>query len=252
MVDKLPSFLKQDGDKILYNSTGELLYYIPDSYFTDTKTSIGTIEGQYVYTMGVFDWAIMNENGKVGKAHPFKFPTIFCCKPSSIEKVNNLSLNGLTSMKYRVLHFKKGDEAISDINVPQIIDNVESLFRMMILVENKLPPTVPYDKLYEYFPENMSLNGKGYGLNMQMFGLMVSELCRDPSDLSKPFRLSRQIDKSMFGYRQISVKEIPKFVSPYAAITSENWDDSIMAAVEMSAKGVSKESPIEKVVTGDM
>ena len=120
----------------------------------------------------------------------------------------------------------------------------------MVLVENKMPNTIPYNKLHEYFPENMELNGKGYGLSMQMFGIMMSELCRDPEDVSKPFRLSKTINNSMNGYRQISIKEVPKFVSPFTSLTSENWDDSLMAAINMSNEGNDTISPLERVVTG--
>ena len=247
---KLPAFLKQDGDKVLYNSTGELVYYIPDRYFSDTKSSIAIVMGPYVSTMGIFDWALVNENGRASKARPFKYPTIILCKPDRIEKVGNLSLNGLKPKDYRILHFKQGDEVISDIHVPRLIDNVEMIFSLMVLVENKMPVTIPYDKLHEYFPENMELNGKGYGLSMQMFGLMMSELCRDPEDISKPFRLSETIKHSMYGYRQISIKEVPKFVSPFTSLTSENWDDSLMAAINMSNEGNDTISLLERVVTG--
>lgn len=248
---QIPAFLKQVGDSLQYKGKGELRYYIPDTYFGKTKSTIAMVNGQYVSTLGVFDWTLVDENGKESQAKPFKFPTIFLCKPNLIEKVKNVSLNGLEAMDYRVLHFKDGDEAVTDINVPQVIDNVEFFFNSMIKVQGKLPVTVPYDKLYDYFPDNMALNGKGYGLNMQMFGLMISELCRDPNDLSKPFRLS-SLAKSgkMIGYKQISITQIPKFISPYTALTSENWDDSLMAAVKMSAEGNDRVTPLEKVVTG--
>lgn len=247
---KLPAFLKQDGDKILFNGTGELVYYIPNRYFSDAKTSIAVVLGPYVSTMGVFDWALVNENGRTTKTKPFKYPTIMLCKPDRIEKVNNLSLNGQKEMDYRVLHFKKGDEAISDINIPRLIDNVELIFNLMVFTENKLPPSIPYDKLHEYFPENMALNGKPYGLSMQLFGIMISELARDPNNVSKPFRLSETLNHSLYGYRQISVKEIPKFVSPFTSLTSENWDESLMAAINMSNEGNDTVSPLERVVTG--
>ena len=77
-----------------------------------------------------------------------------------------------------------------------------------------MPNTIPYDKTQEYFPENMELNAKGYGLNMQLFGIMVSESYRDPEDLSRPYRLSKAIEKSMFKYKQLSIIDIPKYVSP--------------------------------------
>ena len=164
--------------------------------------------------------------------------------------MKNFSINETPPNDYRVLHFKKGDEAISDVNVPEIIDNVENFFRMMVVVENKLPSTIPYSKGHEYFPENMDLNASGYGLNMQLFGLIWSELCRDPKNLYNPFRLSELSKRSDFGYKHISVTEGPKFVSPYTSLTSQNWDEALMAAVDMSAKGQHKYSPLEKVVTG--
>lgn len=247
---QIPSFLKLDGSKLLCNLDDgeELIYYIPDTYFSDTKSSVAVILGEYVSTIGVFDWGLVDKHGNRGKSHPFKFPTIFICKPYSIEKVKDLSLNGTRAIDYRLLHFRKGDEAVSDINVPQNIDNVEILFKALIFVSNKLPPTTPYNHLHEYFTENMQLNGKSYGLNMQMFGIMISELCRDAHDVSKPYRLSNFTDET--SYRQISIVDIPKFISPYTSLTSQNWDESLMAAVEMSQEGNNKVTPLEKVVTG--
>lgn len=120
----------------------------------------------------------------------------------------------------------------------------------MIYVSNKMPPTIPYNKIHEYLPENMELNAGGYGINMQLFGILFSELCRDPSDISKPFRLSKQIDNSMFGYKSISIKEKPKFDSPYTALGSENWDEAVLAAIDLSTKDSTVVSPLERIVTG--
>lgn len=247
---KLPGFLRQEDEKILFNQTGELIYYIPEKYFQDTKSTIAKIEGQYVSTIGILDWALVSETGKVGKAHPFKYCSIFLCKPDNVEKVKNVSINGNEPMDYRICHFKKGDEVISDINTPMIVDNVEIMFKAMIYKQNCMPTSIPYDRTQDYFPENMELNAKGYGLNMQMFGIMVSELYRDPTDLSKPYRLSKEINRSMTGYKQLSIIDIPKYISPLVSISSQNWDDGLMAAIQMTKEGKYKESPLNKVVTG--
>ena len=194
---RLPAFLKQDGDKLIFKGPGELIYYIPEQYFSYTKTSVGSVIGSYVSTIGIFDWALVDNSGKAGKANPFKFPTILLCRPSKMETVKNLSLNGLEARDYIVLHFKEWDD------IPKIIDNVEAIFKAMIYVSNKMPPTIPYDKIHEYLPENMSLNAGGYGLNMQLFGILFSELCRDPDDITQPFRRSEKIKHSKFGYKSI-------------------------------------------------
>jgi hypothetical protein len=251
MANKIPPFLKVADDTAYFQGKGELIYYIPDRYFSDSKNPIAMVSGEYVSVIGIFDWAFIDENGKVGQAHPFKWPTILMCKPNRIEKVKGVSVNGTEERDYRILHFKEGDEAISDINIPKIVDNVEALFRMSIMTENKLPPTVPYDKLHEYFPENMELNAGGYGLSMQLFGIMVSRLCRDKSDPSREFRHSKAFrDNDMTNYKQISVIEVPKFISPSVALASQNWDESLMSAIQMSADGNKTISPLERIVTG--
>ena len=32
-------------------------------------------------------------------------------------------------------------------------------------------------------------------------------------------------------YKPIPIKEVPKFISPYQAIVSENWDEGIVGAI---------------------
>lgn len=245
---EVPSFCKLSGEKVLFNQEGELRFYVPENYFSDVKQHpIAEIHGQYVTFVGVCDWSLVDKNGKEGKIMPFKFPSIFMCKPGSIEKVKGLKLNGTQARDYRIFHFKKGDEVISDINTPNIVDNVETTFGMMIISGNKMPNTIPYDHGHEYFPEAMELNGDDYGVGAQFFGILWSELCRDPKDTSRPFRLSDMSD--MIGYKRISIKQAPNYVSPYVAFTNENLDESIMAAALMTDESKYKESPLEKVIT---
>ena len=49
----------------------------------------------------------------------------------------------------------------------------------------------------------------------------------------------------------IDIRMVPKFISPYTAITSENWDEGVRASIMLSEKP-DKDipfSPLEKVVT---
>ena len=81
---------------------------------------------------------------------------------------------------------------------------------------------------------------------MQMFGIMVSKLCRDPNDISKPFRYTSM--DNMNKYQMISIDMISKFTSPYTAITSNNFDEGLMASMLIDPKDI-KSSPLEKVVS---
>ena len=196
--------------------------------------------------IGLCNWSIIDKHGKMGKLMPFDFPTMMLCKPREIEKVKNIQIDNTEPSDYRLLKFKYEDEIVSQCRVPQLIDNVEIFFKMAI-VTAKIPTTIPYDKLWKLFIDSADLNGFEYGLNIQLFAILIAKVCRDPNDISKEFR---ETDMSnMNNYRPINIKMPPKYISPYTAITSENWDEALRAAILLKDKKDSPESPLEKVIT---
>ena len=243
----LPKFLDRQGNSLVFNMPDStFVFYVPMNYFSNTSNvPIATIVGQYVSTIGLFNWAIIDKNGKRGQLHTFYFPTMFLCKPDEMEKVKNLSLDGEDPSDYMLLKFTLGDEIVSECRVPQLIDNVEMTFKMSIMTA-KIPNTIPYDKLWEVYMESASLNGFSYNLNIQLFGLLISRLCRDKNDLTKMFCETDM--KDMTAYKLVDIRMVPKYISPYTAITSENWDEAVRAAVLMKDKDTPV-SPLEKVIT---
>lgn len=246
---EVPKFLKLEGEALLFNEDNkELVFYVPEQFFDSTsKNAIAEVKGQYVSMIGLCNWAIVDHNGKVGEVKPFNFPTMFLCKPYTIEKVKGLKLDADREPKdYRLLRFSKGDEVISQVRVPQIIDNV-SLFFNLAVITAKIPTTIPYDKGWHLFLESMELNGSSFDLNAQLFGILWAAICRDPKDISKPFRFSG--NKDMHDYKPISIKLVPKYTSVYSSIISEGWDEALAAAILMKDKADTPDSPTEKVVT---
>lgn len=248
---EVPSFLKLEGEALLFdkeNST--FIFYVPENFFNSTsKNAIAEIIGEYVSMIGLCNWDIVDSKGNHSELLPFNFPTMFLCKPYEIEKVKDYKLGKDKEGKdYRLLKFKKGDEVVSQVRVPQIIDNVELFYRLAVITA-KIPNTIPYDKGWEIFLENMSLNGSSYGLNNQLFGILWASLCRDPKDLSKPFNSTNMSD--MNNYTPLSIKLIPNYISPYTSIISENFDESLRSAIlmsDMDEKDIPY-SPLEKIVT---
>lgn len=268
--EKLPNFLKRDGKSLLFNlDEGEFVFFVPEVFFDSDKIAI--IKGTQVSLMGILNYAIFDKNGKSKGLKPFTFPTIFECEPYAIQKVKGF--NVMKYMKeatededideedipnnpvdpdedisdedvadYRLLRFKKGDKIVVSTAVPKSNNNIEYFFNLFLLTA-KIPTTIPYDKLHEYFLENADLNGFNYNLNIQMFGITVSEVARCKNDISKPFRLSNSTD--MHSYKPVSIKLTPKFVSPYVSIGSENFDQSLMGAILTDNK---HDSPLEKVL----
>lgn len=243
-----PSFIRKVGNSVVFNEDGEFLLYVPDAYFTDTKFPLASITGQYVNLIGVCDWALVTPNGKVSDAKRFYFPNMFMCKPNSIENVKSLSLNNLRAIDYKILHFKRGDEIICNVNIPKTMEPVETLFKAMLINSGKLPPDIPYDKMHDYLVDSIRISGNDYGISPQLFGIVVSESCRNARNVSEPFRYTTM--KNMYDYKQVPMNTIAKNVSPFVAFTSENFDESIMAAQLLSEDPSTDkiESPLEKLL----
>lgn len=246
----VPNFLKLENSSLLFNlDDSEFIFYIDEVFFNDTtKNPIAQINGEYVTSIGICNWAIADKNGKVSTPKLFCFPTMFMCKPYAIEKVKGLKLtDDAEPSDYRLLRFRKGDEVISETRVPKIIDNVE-LFYKLAVISAKIPNSVPYDEGWKLFLENMELNDKSYNLSAQLFGILWAAICRDPQDITKPFRFSDM--KDMTAYKPISIKMVPKYISPYTSLISEGWDESLMSAIMLSDEEESKikSSPLEKII----
>ena len=222
---RIPYFCKLDGETLIFNADGELRFYVPENYFNGKNAEI---IGDKVYLMGIFNYSLFDKNGKNNGLKTFKLPTVFLSQPSEITKLKEVSLikeQGPTD--FRVLHYRKGDAIIIE-NPPQDVAYAENFF-VLFCKTAKFPTTIPYDKLHTYFAKCAALNGFNFGVNDQMFGIIMSEICRDPNNEAIPFRLSGV--KNMNQYKPISLTMIPKYVSPYASITSENWDQAVVNAI---------------------
>lgn len=248
---KLPSFLRHENDCVYFNGEGELVFYIPEHFF-DLDRAI--IDGDLVETIGIFDYAVFDKNGvaikfatrgKMKELHSFRVPSFFITKPYTIERVKDLTLTRhVKSQDYRLLKYKKGDKIIVSTKIAQDAVNTESFF--MMFLNGNLPNTIPYDEIYKYVVESGKLNGINYGLTIQLLGIIISELCRDPKDPKVPFRLTDMED--MTAYEFINITKVPKYVSPYTAITSENWGEAVTHAVLNTKQNHIIDSPMEKIM----
>ena len=242
MATNVPKFLKKDGDSLLFNEDGQFVFYVPEIYFDRGDAQI---KGEYVNLLGILDYTIFNKSRSNIGLKRFNFPTVFLSKPSKIEKIKNIKLKEATdSQDYRMLIFEKGDAVVVSTKVPQNIANVEDFYR--IFLTGKLPTTIPYDKLQNYFVDSIELNGSSYGMSLQIFGIIISEMCRSAKDPAVSFRHTKFTDQ--MSYRAISIKDLPRYISPNASISSENWDLGVIGAIMNPS---TTNSPMEKLLMGN-
>ena len=239
----IPKFLKRDGDSLLFDQDGEFQFFCPEDYFS-TKNAF--LVEDMVNIIGILDYTIVDSKGKNNGLHPFKFPTVMLTRPCAIDKLKQVRLIKSAPIDdYRVLRYKKGDAVVVSTKVPKDIQNVEDIMKLFF-ISGHIPCTIPYDKIQEYLPESIDINGSNFNVDLNLFGIMIGELCRTKGNIQQQFRLSK--DKDMLNYTTLSVKEIPKLVSPFESVISENWDRSIIGAT--LTKGKSSNSPMEKVLMG--
>lgn len=235
----LPNYLKKDGQSVLFNSLGKFVFYIPEFYF-ESKYAI--VNGEYISTLGMLQYEVFNEEGKsVTKQRTFEFPSVFLTKPSNIEKVKNVSLGGKT-LDIRVLSYIKGDQIIVSTKVPQLTSNIEAFFKLFN--SGKQSRDIPYNEIQNYYLEVAKINGLNYGVTTQLIGVAISELNRDPKDITVPYRLSKEFNNK--NYEPLNILEVPKYISPYTAFTSQNFDDALVSS--MTNKNETY-SPLEKLLT---
>lgn len=238
-MDNIPKFLKKDGLSLVFKDEGELLFYIPELYF---EREFAIIDGENVSIIGIFNYALFDKSNKlIGKLGLFNYPTMITTQPSTIDKLVGVKLTK-NSIKedYRILKFKKDDVVITSTKIPMSIENVEIFLKMF--TTGKFTNSIPYDILHEVFIKNIQLNGENYPVSSQLIGMTLSEICRSNDDIAVPFRLSGSSD--MHAYQPINIKTIPKLVSPFTSLTSENWNESVVNAIVNKNY---KPSPLEKL-----
>ena len=241
----MPPFIEKnkEGSLLFKGKDKEFVAYVPEKYF---ERSVAEQSGEYINLLGVFDYTIQDINtGKNNGLKPFRLPTLFSTRPGSVEKAKQIKLIKQSDpTDYRILRYREGDIIMVSTNLVQFIGNVEK-FNNLFFILGYIINTIPYDKIYEYIMDAMSLNGYSYGLNSQVFGFIISELCRYKDNPNIPWRLSGSTDPH--AYQSMSVKGISKLISPYTAILSEDFDESIMYAMMNDDP---QDSSLERVLVG--
>lgn len=238
MAYKFPSFTKVVGDSLIYNEDGTFCFYVPKIYFERNNAKQ---DGDIIHLFGIIDWTIM-KNGNHNGLHRFVLPTIFQTRPTRQSNLKNVKLVPESEPSdYVLFEYEKGAPIFTNIGLTQDVVNIEEFFK--VIKSGRLPTTLPYDKFQDYMYDAFTYAGTKYGLHSQLIGVVASRYFRDPKDIRKEFRHTDM--KKMTGYKLINVNDLPKYVSPYSSLTSENWQSAVVGA--LTTDGGPK-SPLEKML----
>jgi hypothetical protein len=242
---KLPYFCKQEKESILFSAKGkEMVAYIPEKYF---DRNIAEQEGDYINIMGIFNYTVQDiETGKNDGLRMFKFPSMFATRPYEVTKVKKLKLTANSDPEdYRVFRYRDDDQIIVSTKVIKFVGNCEKMLNLFFML-GYIINTIPYQDIQDLVIDNMAINGFSYGINNQMFGFAISETCRAKDDETVPFRLSGS--KDMNAYKSMSLRNVSRLISPYTALISEDFDESVLAAMLNENP---KETPLEEILVGE-
>ena len=169
-------------------------------------------------------------------------------KPNDEER-DEPSSNNKDKKKYMVLSYYKNDIFIENLNSIQKSDNTELFVKL--LNSGKLPPFIPYEKIFKMELDNCNFNGVSLGVPAVTMEMVISEIYRSKNDLSKPFRfaIGKNPKLSQLDYKAINIKQIPSFSSTFASVTFEDINYSLVSSINRTKYEKEETySPIEETI----
>lgn len=250
-------YFKPQPDTSIVFTGSKMIIQIPESFLVK---GISEINRTAVTTIGIFNGYIFDdlENEDLTKAdHNFvmKLPTKVFLNPSHIDKstifVEKVETETLEKENVYNLIFLEGDTFMSTSNAVQECSTVDDF--MYMLLYGQLPKNIKYEELPMLWLQCSLINGSGtLGSDFSTFGIVISNLVRDPQNFSKPFRLvfEKYFEKGIMNGKMMSYQAIPRYISNFTAVTGSDPRQGVTVAMARSHGGHEKDikSPIEEVI----
>lgn len=240
------SFLKQDGDMVVFTCPKAQIC-IPNEYL---DKSIATINGSIVTTVALLQIAVWNDidtDNTKPEQFFFKYEGVIDTHPSSMSY--DVDDNG---DKMLILEYRAGDPFIVNVNVQKTDVNANKI--LDLITYGYLPNVFSYDEIADYFVTTCRSNEVGLGgLGMIPVEMIISELCRDPNDLSKEFRyrLAKDPDFNERKWKIISADKVTQYSSTFASISSGNARGKMISIISKKKHDGFKDhySPLEDIIS---
>jgi hypothetical protein len=222
---------------------GEII--IPESYITH---HIAEIIGQEIEIFGLFSINIWDTYDKE-KSKPTKYNCTFPSKIRTIpSEIEEKKFEG-DEEKSIIFKYTDGDTFIVSTAIQESPDVARQMID--IIFNGYIPNSIPYDKICDFWTKVNTFNGVKIPASSSVLELVISEFCRNPNDLSQPFRLALKANTKtdFYSRKMINIRNIPKYSSTFASITSGNAGQGITSSIARKRSGKSdKDSPVEDAI----
>jgi hypothetical protein len=241
-----PDFLEKLPDSSVIFTCPHAEIIIPQDYFDH---NIAEIVGKEIDMFGLFNilvWRTPDIDDEKPKKYFYKFKSRIRTVPSSIEE-GKRDENGA---KQTVLHYNEGATFIVTTNLQKSIDVARQM--LDIMTRGYLPNIIPYDEIAAYWTDVNIYNGVSLDTMSQIsIEMMVATLCRDPDDLSRPFRHRLRDDPGIgqHDWKILNIQRLPRYSDAWASLISGDPRGNLVSVISRQRQGKKqRESPIEKAV----
>lgn len=244
MADNFLLNFKEDKETDKVYFVGNYMeIYIPYNYF---ELHMADIIDEKIETLGIFIIRVFKDADKKDNSinHIYKFPTKITTIPSDRKK-EKLKINGVVD-EYLVLKYYKGDVFL---NSTVYVESASFVVDFINLVnKGKLPRFLQYDDAVKLELKSIELNEVGYEVPGTILELIASEIQRDASDITKPYRY-KVTNKTNKNFLPVSIQSLPSQNGTFSSVTFENIDYQLISSINKTKYNKNETvSPLEKTI----
>ena len=218
---------------------------VPQDYFDHR---IAEYDGNQVDIFGLFEFRIWKTDDiehETPDKFFFKFKSRIRTCPNHIREDRDMD-----GKKYTVLEYDEGAIFIKSCDLQTDSDVARQMLDIMTM--GYLPNIMPYDDIAQYWTDVNVFNGINLNsMSQSSIEIIVSEICRDPKDLSRPFR-HRLRDEPEFNrnlWKILNIRNIAKYTSTFASIISGDPRGNLVSVISRRRQGKAQStSPIEDAI----
>ena len=244
-------FVSRDGD--IYLNVPYAEAYIAESLFkeADSQSAIAVEYGEGFKVVGSFNMRFFNSDDEKRSSSPlrtFNYPNMIVTYPSSSVSTKLSLTETQMPEAYRVFQYYMGDIVMSAEEV-KAIGNCTKFLNM--ITRGKIPQTIPYEKFIGIWQNNFEINGFNPEVPSVVLQMIWAELCRDPDDITKPFRyIYGKGGADTTNYISTNMNNVAAATSVFSALSFERIGEKVATSINMTRNKVDqRRSPVEEVLT---